>query len=125
MITKAINKLKAEMDKENKDVYVKVIGDFMLQYLDKYPEASEKILAEGKTIVNSIDEMAKMARKKAIKGRAMLTDQEGFEIVLKYFGIEASSTPGGVSVVKEIKVPAPKEKANSDVDFDVKLEDLL
>lgn len=128
MITKAINKLKAEMDKENKDAYVKVIGDFMLQHLNKYPEAAENILAEGKTIAKSIDEMAKVAKKKAVNGRAMLTDQEGFEIVLKYFGIEALVDSGDIAVNNELKSPVLKEKEESkgkDVDFDIKLEDFL
>lgn len=125
MFTKAINKLKTEMDKENKDAYIKAIGEFLLQYLNRYPAAAEKILAESKTIAKSIDEMAKVAKKKAVNGRAMLTDEEGFEIVLKYFGIEASSIPRGVAVVKESKALAPEEKAKSDINFDVKLEDLL
>ncbi|MCT8975521.1 PcfK-like family protein [Clostridium sp. CX1] len=128
MIVKAINKLKTEMNKETKDPYVKAIGEFLLQHVNRYPAAAEKILAEDKTIAKSINEMANVARKKAVNGRAMLTDQEGFEIVLKYFGIKdnvdkAAITPEIEPSHAPVENIEPKPK--KDIDFDVSLEDFL
>lgn len=127
MINKAINKLKTEMD-NSKDAYTKIIGEFLLQHLDKYSASAEKILVEGKTIAKSIDEMVKVAKKNAVNGRAMLTDQEGFEIVLKYFGIKdkvdkTDITPEAKPRHAPIENIEPKPK--KDTDFDVSLEDFL
>lgn len=107
MLEKAIEKLKKEME-SNKDACIQRIGNFLLEQLNVNPAASEKILAQDKTIVKSFNEMRKAAEKKKVGNCAVLTDQEGFDIVLKYFGID--------------KEPV-KEKA--DIDFDLKLEDIL
>lgn len=128
MITEAIKKIKDEIDKNKNNPYIQVVGEFLIQYLNKNHEASEKVLQEGKDIGKSLQEMRKAAEKKKVGNCAVLTDQEGFEIVLKYFGIEASADPGTVTMANEIKSPAPEEKEKPkkpDADFDVKLEDFL
>lgn len=119
----AIKKIKAEMEKD-KDPYVQVIGNLLLDHINMNPDNAEKILSEGKTITKSIDEMASIAKKKAVNGRAMLTDQEGFEIVLKYFGIEGKVTASSV-VINPIIQEQVKEKLKTAIDFDVNLDDLL
>lgn len=122
MLEKAIGKIKSEMNKEN-NPYVKVVGEFLLQYLNENPEAAEKILATDKSIVKSLTEMRKAAEKKKVGNCAVLTDQEGFGIVLKYFEIDA---PAGqhieCSTAPRVAEPVKKE---SEIDFDVKLEDFL
>lgn len=123
MIEKAIAKLKAEMAKD-KDGFVQVIGDFLIQHVKANPESAEKILTEGKTISKSLDEMASVARKKAVKGRATLSDQEGFEIVLKYFGISGQAKATAEETISTPKVQEVRTVAN-DIDFDVKLEDFI
>lgn len=111
MLDKALSKLNAEMEEKKDNPYVQVVGKFLVNYLDMNPEAAEKILAGDKTIAKSLDEMRKVAEKKKVGNCAVLTDQEGFEVVLKYFGIKD-------------KVPGT-EPVKSKPDFDVKLEDLL
>lgn len=106
----AVNKIRSEMNANPNNPYIQVVGQFLLDYIRTHPEDAEKILNTEKTIAKSLDEMKKAAEKKRVGNCAVLTDQEGFEIVLKYYGIdsEASTVP-----------------AKSDDTFDVKLEDLL
>ena len=118
MLNRAITKLKTEIEK-NKDNprYIQVVGGFLLQHLDANPGDAEKILDAEKTIEKSLEAMRKEAEKKRVGNCAVLTDREGFAVVLKYFGIEghpAAAWPG--------KQP---EASSKDIDFDVKLDDLL
>ena len=121
MLDKAIEKIKTEMEGNKDNLYIQVVGEYLLQQLKVNPAAAEKIMAEGKTVGQSLGEMRKAAEKKKNGNCAVLTNQEGFEVVLKYFGVEVAvnSAP---SVVPVEPVPVPENKA---VEFDVRLEDLL
>ena len=88
MVQEAIKKINDEMDKEKTNPFVRVIGNILLEYLDVDPGAAEKIINKDKAIGKSLDEMRKLAETKKVGNCAMLTDQEGFEIVLKYYDIE-------------------------------------
>lgn len=107
----AIKKLQAEISASNSNAYVKLIGNFLVSFLKSNPEEAGKFMAEGKTITKSLDAMNTEAKKKAVNGMAMLTDEEGFEIVLKYFGID----------VKQPKAMQSEESAG----FDVSLDEIL
>lgn len=121
MLEKAIEKLKAEINKSN-DPCIQVIGEFLLQHLQNDTNNAEKIMQEGKTIENSFEEMRKAAVKKKVGNRAVLTDQEGFAIVLKYFGIDSTIT-NTVSRAKEPIVEAPVIKQKkSEIEFNVELD---
>ena len=120
MISKAISKINEETKKSKNNPYVQIIGDFLLKHLDETPEDAERIIASDKTIAKSLDAMKAEARKKQLNGCGILTDQEGFAIVLKYFGIKATGN--------NVYAKAPSTKSNepkSSIDFDVKLEELL
>ena len=121
MLVKAIEKLNAEIIKSN-DPCIQVIGEFLLQHVESNNSNAEKIIQEGKTIEKSFEEMRKVAVTKKVGNRAVLTDQEGFTIVLKYFGIESSIT-NTVSKVKEpaVNIPIIKQK-KPDIDFNVELD---
>lgn len=111
----AINKLQSEMDSNKNNPYVKVIGEFLVWHVKANPSAADLIMDRNKSIAKSLDAMKKEAQKKATNGMAMLTDAEGFAIVLKYFEIQDNP-------VSEDKLsPAKAETSN----FDVKLEDFL
>lgn len=125
MIENAIAKLKAEMDQNKNNPYIQVVGGFLIQELNVNPGAAEKILAEGKTIGKSLDEMRRAAEKKKVGNCAVLTDQEGFDIVLKYFDIKRSApvaTPVQSAQQNEIKAV---ESTLPSIDFDIGLDDLL
>lgn len=122
MIDNAISKLKDEMKQNANIAYVKVIGEFLLKHLELNPESADQIMNSDKTIKASLSEMQKEARKKQVNGCAVLSDQEGFDIVLKYFGIK----PGQVKhVAHDVKPEERQMPKKSTADFDVKLEDLL
>ncbi len=118
-VKQAIEKLKAEMEKE-KNPYVQVVGQFLLQHLDSNPSDADKILAEDKTIMKSLGAMRKEAEKKKVGNCAVLTDQEGFQIVLAYYGIkgDVATVPAPTTVPS-----APAKPTN--IDFNVSLDDLL
>ncbi|MBY0054112.1 hypothetical protein H7K32_21095 [Brevibacillus agri] len=122
----AIAKIKAEMDGNKSNPYIKLVGDFLLGHIEITPGAAEKIMAADKTIAKSLDAMKAEARKKQHNGMAMLTDVEGFAIVLKYFGIE-----GQPVAVATPAVPMPASTTNAASlkpvvpGFDVKLDDFL
>jgi hypothetical protein len=86
MLEKAKEKLLDEMG-SNDSAYVQAVGGMLLDHIGRHPSDAEKILAEGKTISGSLKEMQSVARGKASGGVAVLTDAEGFAVVLKYFGI--------------------------------------
>ena len=106
MINKAITKINDEMKKEN-NPYVKLIGEYLLEVIKNNETAAEKILDKDKSIMKSFDEMRKVAEKVKVGNMAMISDEEGFSIVLKYFGIEKSG-PKASAYIKAADV-MPKE----------------
>jgi hypothetical protein len=118
MLDQAIAKIKAEIDQNINDAYVRIVGEFLIQHLTANQDHAGKILAPDKTVKKSLDSMRSEARKKQVGGCAMLTDAEGFAIVLKYFGIE----PGAVPIVP-VAPAAPSTSPKPA--FDVRLEDFL
>ena len=123
MLEQAISKVRAEMTQNNANSYIQVVGGFLLDHLDKNPQDAEKILVADKTIGKSLDEMRKAAEKKKVGNCAVLTDQDGFEVVLKYFGI---NTKPSAYVTKPVENVTEKPKnVTSSNDFDVNLDDLL
>ena len=129
MYTNAVEKLKSEIDKAKNNPYVQVVGSFLLGHLEKHPKDAEKIIVADKTITKSLDEMRKAAEKKKVGNCAVLTDQEAFSIVLKYFGIDSAVTipvpaaAPAVSVQEPVVAPTPKQK--SKIDFNVNLDDFI
>lgn len=111
----AIEKIQAEMDASKTNSYIQAVGGYLLNHLKTSPGSAEKILAEGKTIAKSLDEMRKVAEKQKDGNCAVLTDAEGFAVVLEYFGIDATHSAKSAATSPE-KVALP---------FDIKLDDLL
>lgn len=84
--SEAVTKLRAEMEANQTNPYVQVIGAYLVKHLNSHPEHAESFLAEDKTILKSLDAMRKEAEKKKVGNVAVLTDAEGFAVVLEYFG---------------------------------------
>jgi len=116
MVNQAIAKIQTEMDAAKNNSYVQVVGKYLLDHLKANPGSAEKIMAEEKTIAKSLDDMRKVAEKQRFGNCAVLTDAEGFAVVLKYFGIEAACNP--ITPVN----PVPKKEV---LPFSVSLEELL
>lgn len=128
MIEKAIEKIKAEMEKD-KALHIQVVGDYLLKQIEINKTAATAIVKEGKTIKGSIEEMRKEAQKKAVGGCGVLTDSEGFEIVRKYFGFEAVQDEMiGVQVheiKEEVKSPIEVKHKEKEVEFKVDIDSLF
>jgi hypothetical protein len=122
VIDKAIKKINEEIKKEN-NPYVKVIGEYLLEVIRNNEHAAEKILDKDKTIMKSLDAMRKEAEKNKIGNMAMISDEEGFAIVLKYFAIKKEENKE-IDNVKVIDFKTKKEEKEEDI-FNVSLEDYL
>ncbi|EFM10145.1 hypothetical protein PaecuDRAFT_3104 [Paenibacillus curdlanolyticus YK9] len=121
---KALNKLRMEMDAAQGNAYVQVIGKFLIDHLEATPSHAEQLCAADKSIVKSLDAMKAEAKKKQSGGVAMLTDAEGFAVVLKYYGIDADPT---MPLSQKVTV-APADtvtQVSPTSEFDVKLDDFL
>ena len=90
MFDKAIEKIEAEMTAHAQSKYIQTIGHFLMAHLEEKPEHAEAILAEGKTLVKALHAMSRVARARVETIEAVtvaqVTDEEGFAIVLQYFG---------------------------------------
>ncbi len=117
MIDKAIEKIRDEMVAKTNDTYIQVVGDMLLHHLTANPAAAEKVMASGKTIAGSLSAMRSAAEKQKSGSVAVLTDAEGFAVVLEYFGIN-----GVASIPSPVPAVSPMAPA---VDFDISLDDLL
>lgn len=117
----AIAKIQSEMDANKANGYVQVVGAFLLHHLESNPNDAGMIMADGKTILKSLDEMKKVAEKKKVGNCGVIDPQEGFAIVLKCFGIDSAPAPFGCQPRETIAVKPTPLKAS----FDIKLDDLL
>lgn len=117
MLQQALQKIQAELAEKPKDKYVQVIGSFLMDHVRNHPDHAPFILVEGKSIAGSLNAMKEEARKNQSNGVGVLTDEEGFAIVLKYFAIEAAKEPAAVVVSAAISPTVPT--------FEATLDDLL
>ncbi len=88
-------KINNEIRTNEKNINIKSIGEYVISLLPKLDQQTiDAMKSEGKTIKGSIDAMKKEARKVAVGGMGMLTDEEGFKIVREYFGIKEEQASG-------------------------------
>ena len=66
--------------------------------------------------------MKKAAEKSKVGNCAVLTDQEGFNIVLKYFGVEGAAKENKNEASKIVQ---PQVMQKPEKGFDISLDDLL
>lgn len=109
MLQEAIKKLKDEIG--NDKGYKQIIGGYLLKQLEANPTAADQILKEGKNIKGAMEAMKAEARKHQNNGCAVLTDDEGFAVVLEYYDIPL--------------VQINKLRTCHSADFNVSLDDLL
>jgi len=130
MVTDAISKLKTEIT-ESKNPYVQLVGQFLLQHLEQNPDDAACILKTDKSITKSLDAMRKVAEKKRVGNMAVLSDDEGFAIVLNYFKAEEQAPadkkaePGAKKQAEPEKPVKPEQEASEDSEEDFDFDDLL
>ena len=83
----AMDKLRDELAK-SRDNYVRVVGEYLTEFLLAHPEAEGKIMDADKSIKGSLEAVRKEAEKVKSGNMAVLDDNTVFGIVLGYFGIE-------------------------------------
>lgn len=86
-VNKAIAQIHDEME-TNQNSYVRNVGNFLINYLEIDPGAADNILTEGKTITQSIGAMREVAKENKVDGVGVLSDAEGYEVVLRYYDID-------------------------------------
>lgn len=135
MIERAIERIKREMKQKKDNSYIQAIGDYLLKQVEINRDAAEKICNEKKSIEKSLKEVEKVARKKAVAGCAVLSDNEVFKIVREYYQFEAVQDKFIQVEVEEIKeqiqegvneerVKEKKEDSKTD-DFSINFDDYL
>ena len=129
MIQKAIEKIRMEMDQKKDNSYIQAIGEMLLKHIEINRGAAEKIVKESKTIASSLKEVEAIAKKKAIGGCAVLSDNEVYGIVREYYGFEAVQDKIFEVELEEIKEEYQVQKNKKDnvvkVDFSASLDDYL
>lgn len=115
---RAIAKIDAEIEKEKGNRILEIIGEFLINLVTATPDAAEKLLDEKKNLKGAYEAMRNEARKYQKDGCAVLTDDEGFEVICGYYGLEYYS--GGGKIVPE-NVP----DVNAVTALDIELDDLL
>lgn len=89
MIEKAIEKIKQEINSQKNNLYVQVIGDYLLKQIEINRDAAKKICSESKSIEKSIKEIEKILRKEA-KGNTLIISENGiYKVIREYYKIEA------------------------------------
>lgn len=97
MLRQALQKLQKEIGEKSKDAYVQHVGAFLIGHVRQHPEHAAFIVADGKTITGSLAAMKEEARKNQSSGVGVLSDEEGFAIVLKYFGVPVRQPASAVA----------------------------
>lgn len=90
-----MQKVQKEVGEKHKDSIVQHIGSFLIEYIRNHPEHAAFILTDGKDISGSYKFMESEARKSQKK---VMSDQEGFNLVLKYFGVPVNKPTVSASV---------------------------
>lgn len=85
MKEKAIEKINAEMQKNPDNQYIEIIGHYIIDKCNS-EDAANKVMAEGKSLAGCLDQIKNIAREKAVNNVGVVSEQEAFGTVDKYFG---------------------------------------
>lgn len=133
MLADAIQRIENEIDSEKSNPNIKIIGEFMIQYIQLNPSAAAVVCTNGKFLSGAYKAIEDYARKKPRHGNCVaVSPDEGFEQVLKYFGIEHNSHTGAViqsKFLSEANMASSEDKtsygAGESAEFSLDLLDLL
>ncbi|WP_044480472.1 hypothetical protein [Paenibacillus antibioticophila] len=115
MLQEALRKLQKEITDSKGDDYTNLVGSFLMDHIRQNPHHAPLIVAEGKSVAGSLKAMQTEASKKKKGNFAMLTPDQGFAVVLKYYGISSK---------KSASEPAPAPQT-LDISLDELMEDLM
>ena len=89
VIDKAIEKINAEMQKDPNNVYMEIIGHYIIDRCTDDVTAA-RVAADGKTLGGAMSAVTAAARKIAVGNVAALTPEPVFNAVDNYFGLSRS-----------------------------------
>lgn len=115
---RAIAKIDAEIENEKGNRILEIIGEFLINLVTANSDAAEKLLDEKKNLKGAYEAMRNEARKYQKDGCAVLTDDEGFEVICGYYGLEYHSGGGKI-------VPEKASGVKAATALDIELDDLL
>ena len=118
MKEKAIEKIKKEMDKNIGNLYIQVIGDYLLKQIELNKEAMEKICSEKNSIGKSIKEIEKLARKSTVNGNLEISENGLFKIIREYYKFEAVQERFLALEMDEILQELEEEESNKRVNVE-------
>lgn len=127
MLNQAVQKLQDEIKKNKGNPAIMAVGEFLIGHLKQNSQDAKKIMQDKTTITGAMDDMKKHAQKKQKNGYAVIAPEEGFKIVMDYFGI-SSAGKTTKSVIKQAPhVPESPESVHKTVKaaFGIDLDDLL
>ena len=95
MKQEAIEKLKSEMATSEAIPYIQIIGTYLLGYLEQHEDFASNILKDGRTVKESISAVRDVASKHKVDGVGVVSDEEGFKIIIDYFAkdVEVKTVP--------------------------------
>lgn len=110
MLQEALKKIQAEITAAgDKKPYMPAIGAFVMDRIKDHPEEAVLVTDKSKTLEGALKAMSDAARKVAVNNCGMLTNDQAYQVVLKYFGIKLQGT-----VTSEQVVVAPAIKTSLD-----------
>lgn len=118
MKEKAIEKIKKEMDKNIGNLYIQVIGDYLLKQIELNKEAMKKICSEKNSIGKSIKEIEKIARKGTANGNLEISENGLFKIIREYYKFEAVQERFLALEMDEILQELEEEESNKRVNVE-------
>lgn len=118
MKEKAIEKIKKEMDKNIGNLYIQVIGDYLLKQIELNKEAMKKICSEKNSIGKSIKEIEKIARKSTANGNLEISENGLFKIIREYYKFEAVQERFLALEMDEILQELEEEESNKRVNVE-------
>ncbi len=86
MKEEAIKKINDEMQKNPDNKYIEIIGQYIIDKCGN-EEMAKAVLAEGKTLAGCLKAIEAIAKKKAVNSVGVVTEEEAFAEVHKYFGV--------------------------------------
>lgn len=119
MVEKAIEKIKKEMEKGTP--YIQAIGNYVLTQIEVNGEAAKEVAYGKKTLKDALENVKGEARKQAVNNCAVLTDEEVFKIVAKYYGFTVEQA----NATKVVIAGPVEEKKEDNKNFSVDLNSLL
>lgn len=95
MLQSVIDALEKECKKNGNNPMYETISNYIIEKCEANSQTLEKVkkaIDEKKSISGAVSKMREAAKKRAVGGCGVLTDEEGYAIVEGFFGIKGEET---------------------------------